>query len=139
MTERTFSMRAGLAASTVTPGMTAPDVSLTTPAIEAPSVVCAHAAVGNAARTIDKRTTKRLIIWDAFTGSYLPFERYRYGLTWKMATLTAPWPSTEKYRVRRISIILTSQTRLELSVLSRIIGAYLAGGKYFGCGSFRTK
>ena len=53
------------------------------------------------------------------------------GVTWKMATLTAPWPSTEKYCVRRINIILTSQTRLELSVLSRIIGANLAGGKYF--------
>jgi hypothetical protein len=32
-TVRTFSMRAGLAASTVTPGNTAPDVSLTTPAM----------------------------------------------------------------------------------------------------------
>ena len=30
----TFSMRAGLAASTVTPGSTAPDGSRTTPAIE---------------------------------------------------------------------------------------------------------
>jgi hypothetical protein len=33
--ERTFSISAGLAASTVTPGSTAPDVSLTMPAIEA--------------------------------------------------------------------------------------------------------
>jgi hypothetical protein len=32
VTERTFSMSEGLAASTVTPGSTAPDVSLTTPA-----------------------------------------------------------------------------------------------------------
>src|SRR5579864_4287692 len=32
-TVRTFSIRAGLAASTLTPGSTAPDVSLTTPAI----------------------------------------------------------------------------------------------------------
>jgi hypothetical protein len=33
--ERTFSINAGLEASTVTPGNTAPDVSLTTPAIDA--------------------------------------------------------------------------------------------------------
>ena len=33
VTERTFSINSGLAASTVTPGITAPDVSLTTPAI----------------------------------------------------------------------------------------------------------
>jgi len=33
-TERTFSINAGLAASTVTPGSTPPDASLTTPAIE---------------------------------------------------------------------------------------------------------
>ena len=32
---RTFSMSAGLAASTVTPGSTAPDVSFTTPVIDA--------------------------------------------------------------------------------------------------------
>ena len=67
-TERTLSIRAGLAASTVTPGMTAPEVSLTTPAIEAPSVVCAHATVGNAAGTIDKSTTNHLIIWNALIG-----------------------------------------------------------------------
>lgn len=33
-TERTFSVSAGLDASTVTPGNTAPDVSLTTPAMK---------------------------------------------------------------------------------------------------------
>ena len=38
-TLRTFSIRAGLAASTVTPGMTAPDVSFTTPAMVALSEV----------------------------------------------------------------------------------------------------
>jgi hypothetical protein len=32
--DRVFSIRAGLAASTVTPGRTAPDASLTTPAID---------------------------------------------------------------------------------------------------------
>ena len=40
-TVRTFSMSTGLAASTVTPGSTAPDVSRTTPAIEA----CARAGL----------------------------------------------------------------------------------------------
>src|SRR6266850_5532414 len=34
-TDRTFSIRAGLAASTVTPGTTAPDVSCTTPVMDA--------------------------------------------------------------------------------------------------------
>ena len=33
--ERTFSISAGLAASTVTPGSTAPEVSFTTPVIDA--------------------------------------------------------------------------------------------------------
>ena len=42
VTTRTFSINAGLDASTVTPGSTAPDVSLTAPAIDA----CARAAVG---------------------------------------------------------------------------------------------
>src|SRR5689334_8088511 len=41
-TDRTFSMRAGLDASTVTPGRTAPEVSRTTPEIEA----CANATAG---------------------------------------------------------------------------------------------
>src|SRR5215831_19208256 len=43
---RVFSMRAGLATSTVTPGSTAPDVSFTTPVIDA----CANASVGNRTR-----------------------------------------------------------------------------------------
>src|SRR5438067_3910256 len=43
-TERTFSIRAGLAASTVTPGITAPDASRTTP--EMPAACCAHALEG---------------------------------------------------------------------------------------------
>src|SRR6188474_316719 len=44
---RVFSMRAGLDTSTVTPGSTAPEVSLATPAI----VACwARAAAGNKAR-----------------------------------------------------------------------------------------
>src|SRR5215471_7603408 len=46
MTERTFSMSAGLEASTVTPGMTAPDVSRTTPAIF-PESAWAHTVAGS--------------------------------------------------------------------------------------------
>ncbi len=42
VTDRTFSIRTALEASTVTPGRTAPDESLTVPAIEA----CAYAAAG---------------------------------------------------------------------------------------------
>ena len=51
MVVRTFSMSAGLVASTVTPGRTAPEVSLTEPAITA----CAKTPVGT--RTIDARIT----------------------------------------------------------------------------------
>src|ERR1700719_1367288 len=43
-TDRTFSISAALEASTVTPGMTAPDVSLTTPAI--PPAACADRPTG---------------------------------------------------------------------------------------------
>src|SRR5262245_7223735 len=46
MTERTFSMSTGLAASTVTPGSTPPESSLTTPVMAA----CANASVGNSTR-----------------------------------------------------------------------------------------
>src|ERR1051325_6989107 len=46
MTERTFSMSAGLVASTVTPGRTAPDVSRTTPVM----VACADAVAGKSRR-----------------------------------------------------------------------------------------
>src|SRR5689334_10069583 len=60
-TDRTFSMRAGLAASTVTPGSTAPDVSRTTPVIDA----CANATAGarHTARTNrhPRRTTRFIV------------------------------------------------------------------------------
>src|SRR5437764_11546303 len=46
---RVFSIRTGLAASTVTPGRTAPDASFTTPAMDA----CAYADSGRA-NTIDR-------------------------------------------------------------------------------------
>src|SRR4029453_10340516 len=45
-----FSVRAGLAASTVTPGRTAPDVSFTVPATVAALVPCADAAAGTSRR-----------------------------------------------------------------------------------------
>ena len=47
--ERTFSISAGLATSTVTPGRTAPDVSLTAPAMV---LVCAAAASGSTSTNI---------------------------------------------------------------------------------------
>src|SRR5437764_182350 len=51
-TVRTFSMRAGLDASTVTPGRTAPEVSFTVPAIAALApLVCANAAGANTSET----------------------------------------------------------------------------------------
>src|SRR6266852_3866119 len=53
-TVRAFSIRAGLAASTVTPGSTPPDVSLTTPAI--PLACCAHVTDGNS--TTQARATR---------------------------------------------------------------------------------
>jgi D-tagatose-1,6-bisphosphate aldolase subunit GatZ/KbaZ len=57
--DRTFSISTGLAASTVTPGNTAPDASFTTPAMDA----WARAAAGtksNAVRTSSARHTKRI-------------------------------------------------------------------------------
>src|SRR6185503_10694814 len=65
-TDRTFSMSAGLDASTVTPGSTAPEASLTRPVIDA----CARAIDGN--DNNDKHTTRNrlapriaglLLIW----------------------------------------------------------------------------
>jgi hypothetical protein len=51
--ERTFSMSTGLAASTVTPGNTAPDASFTVPAIEA----CANSEAGTTSRHARPKTT----------------------------------------------------------------------------------
>src|SRR6476646_7777352 len=47
-------MRAGLAASTVTPGITAPEVSFTTPAI----ALCAEATAGSTMKTKSPRTAR---------------------------------------------------------------------------------
>ena len=53
-TDRTFSIRTGLAASTVTPGNTAPDVSLTTPVMAA----CAEARKAGRTEPTDRRTDR---------------------------------------------------------------------------------
>src|SRR5229473_6743307 len=47
---RTLSMSAGLAASTVTPGSTAPEASVTTPEMLAALVPCADAGAGTSSR-----------------------------------------------------------------------------------------
>src|ERR1051326_6943442 len=58
---RTFSMSAGLAASTVTPGSPAPDASLTTPEIEAPLCAPAVAAVSSTSSAAPRLLIDRLI------------------------------------------------------------------------------
>src|SRR5665213_21797 len=50
---RVFSISAGLAASTVTPGRTAPELSFTTPAMDA----CAYTALGTSATSVNRTTT----------------------------------------------------------------------------------
>ena len=58
-TLRTFSISAGLAASTVTPGSTAPEVSLTTPAM--PPAACARATMLDACIAATTRHTRRSV------------------------------------------------------------------------------
>src|SRR5262249_5310957 len=58
-TERIFSIRTALATSTVTPGSTAPDASLTRPVIAA----CARAAAGKSNNT-DRTATERATTLD---------------------------------------------------------------------------
>src|SRR5438477_4442822 len=67
-TERTFSIRTGLDASTVTPGKTAPEASLTTPVIAA----CAWAVDGKSNETITtRRAPEDRWIW--FSIAVLPY------------------------------------------------------------------
>src|SRR5205809_5015096 len=61
-TERTFSINTGLAASTITPGSTAPDASLTTPVMAA----CANAAAG-------RSTTARRAAADRLANVHIVF------------------------------------------------------------------
>src|SRR5688572_18499053 len=60
VTRRTFSISAGLLASTVTPGKTAPVASRTTPAI-APAC-CADTRAGNNSATTAARTNLRVFL-----------------------------------------------------------------------------
>jgi hypothetical protein len=53
--DRTFSIKTGLAASTVTPGSTAPDVSLTVPAT---ALVCASATAGTSASSTAPKVSR---------------------------------------------------------------------------------
>src|SRR6516164_1261341 len=61
---RTFSISAGLEASTVTPGKTAPDGSLTTPAMLL--VAWARADAGRSATIIASTVARRAHIWSSF-------------------------------------------------------------------------
>src|SRR5262245_42223523 len=68
MAVRARSMRAGLLASTVTPGSTAPVASLTTPAM----AVCADAGRG-ANRTVARRTSQALVAYRVVALGWFPF------------------------------------------------------------------
>jgi len=59
-TDRVLSISAGLDASTSTPGMTAPDVSLTTPVIAAWALLVAGTSNTAAIRTARHSTTRRI-------------------------------------------------------------------------------
>src|SRR6478735_4585664 len=73
---RTFSMSAGLAASTVTPGMTAPDASLTTPAIDA----WAYAMLGiNTAAALTRRNLHNTRMLKHLSGTELGKRAYIQG------------------------------------------------------------
>src|SRR5688572_22822025 len=67
-TVRTFSMRAGLAASTVTPGSTPPDVSRTTPAIDAWAYAAAGAASTQSRRAAGTKVPRDLGMRTPFAG-----------------------------------------------------------------------
>src|SRR5437667_597128 len=75
-TLRTFSIKAGLAASTVTPGSTAPDVSFTVPAIPLAVPCCADAAPGSRSahttRTSPTPTTFVRSITSSFCDTRVP-------------------------------------------------------------------
>src|SRR5262245_26235228 len=79
-TDRTFSISEGLAASTVTPGSTAPVVSLTTPVNP---VSCASTrTLNNAVRTtvpnVDQRSSLRLIRSPQKQPDATASDNYRY-------------------------------------------------------------
>src|SRR5262245_59473773 len=76
MVLRTFSIRAGLLASTVTPGSTAPDASLTVPVTAAAAVPCANAVRGNSIIT-SSRQNKPPSLCERLIGSSLTIARTR--------------------------------------------------------------
>src|SRR6266545_345909 len=59
-TDRTFSISTGLAASTVTPGSTAPEPSLTTPVMDAWAYAAEGRRANDANRTSESRTHRRM-------------------------------------------------------------------------------
>src|SRR5262245_17954589 len=61
-TVRVFSIRAGLEASTVTPGSTAPDVSLTTPAMPLADACCAETAFGRSSTPMTTHAPKPVLV-----------------------------------------------------------------------------
>src|SRR6185295_13225004 len=86
MTDRTFSIRTGLAASTVTPGNTPPDASLTTPVIAA----CANTADGRS-RSTNRMIDACLAKPDDIT-SLPPYSVVKHGTQLQNVTMAAPWP-----------------------------------------------
>src|SRR5258705_10548325 len=85
-TDRTLSIRAGLAASTRTPGRTAAEVSLTTPVIAA----CAKAVDG---RSTETRTNRRAH-GDRWIGFGIASPPYRL---WKWTNASAGWCQGEYF------------------------------------------
>src|SRR6266446_1795255 len=85
---RTFSIRAGLAASTVTPGRTAPEASLTTPAMPDAVVSWAHAVEATITKVIQARLTSRTL--DRAIGSPPFFRRHSTAHATEMF-FTAAW------------------------------------------------
>src|SRR5687767_5365223 len=77
--DRTFSISAGLAASTVTPGITAPEASLTTPAIELWAAARAgiEAIHVNAMRI--RTASGRMVVSFVFTRGLGPYARKNNG------------------------------------------------------------
>src|SRR5688500_2341253 len=89
-TDRTFSIKAELAASTVTPGRTAPDVSRATPAMDA----CADAAAG----TRTRHTIASRIPFTARTGFLLRRENGARPDRLRRANLGTPAPGGQYTR-----------------------------------------
>src|SRR3982751_2277818 len=77
VTDRTFSIRAGLDASTVTPGRTAPDVSLTTPVMDACAAARAGTSTTHASNGTISRATLRICVSLSVAGTAARFQGSR--------------------------------------------------------------